>query len=61
MDITNGFIHALKIKQNEIKESMVEGRFVNFESYQRYVGRYQGLEQALEILNNLLEEEKNVE
>jgi hypothetical protein len=61
MDITNGFIHALKIKQNEIKESMVEGRFVNFESYQRYVGIYQGLEQALEILNNLLEEEKNVE
>jgi hypothetical protein len=61
MDITNGFIHALKIKQDEIKESMVEGRFVNFESYQRYVGIYQGLEQALEILNNLLEEEKNVE
>jgi hypothetical protein len=61
MDITNGFIHALRIKQNEIKESMVEGRFVNFESYQRYVGIYQGLEQALEILNNLLEEEKNVE
>jgi len=56
MDIVNGFLHALKIKQEEIKESMVNGNFVNFESYQRYVGIYQGLEEAVGILNNLLEE-----
>jgi len=61
MDIVNGFLHALKIKQEEIKESMVNGNFVNFESYQRYVGRYQGLEEALNILDFLLnEKEKDV-
>jgi hypothetical protein len=61
MDLTNSFISALKTKQEEVKESMVTGRFVNFESYQRYVGIYQGLQQALDILDNLLDEEKNVE
>jgi hypothetical protein len=55
-DIVNGFLHALKIRQEEIKESMVNGNFVNFESYQRYVGTYQGLIEAEEILNHLLEE-----
>jgi hypothetical protein len=55
-NIVNGLITALKIKQDEIKESMVNGRFVNFESYQRFVGIYIGYENALEILNNLLEE-----
>jgi hypothetical protein len=59
MDI-NGFLHALKKRQEEIKESMVNGNFVNFESYQRYVGIYQGLKEAEEILNFLLEE-KDVE
>lgn len=56
MDIVNGLIHAVKVKQQEIVESMVNGRFVNFESYQRYVGHHQGLQEALDILNNLLEE-----
>jgi hypothetical protein len=33
----------------------------SFESYQRLVGRHQGLDEALSILNQLLEEERNVE
>jgi hypothetical protein len=56
MELANGLIHAIKIKQQEIVDSMVNGRFANFESYQRYVGQHQGLEEALLILNNLLEE-----
>ena len=56
METVNSFLHALKLKQEEIKESMVNGHFVNFESYQRYVGIYQGLKEALDILNHLLEE-----
>jgi len=56
MDLTNSFINEVKRKQQEVVESMVNGRFVNFESYQRYVGIHQGLEEALDILNNLLEE-----
>jgi hypothetical protein len=56
MDLTNSFINEVKKKQQEVADSMVNGRFVNFESYQRYVGIYQGLAEALDILNNLLEE-----
>ena len=56
MDLTNSFINEVKRKQQEVVDSMVAGRFVNFESYQRYVGIHQGLEQSLDILNNLLEE-----
>jgi hypothetical protein len=56
MSLTNSFINEVKRKQQEVVDSMVAGRFVNFESYQRYVGIHQGLEQALDILNNLLEE-----
>jgi hypothetical protein len=55
-DIINGLISALNKKQAEIKESMVNGRFANFESYQRFVGIHMGYADALEILNNLLEE-----
>lgn len=61
MDLTNGFLHALKLKQEEIKNSMVNGNFVNFESYQRYVGIYHGLQEALDILDNLMKEEDDVE
>jgi hypothetical protein len=61
MELTKGFLHALKLKQEEIKNSMVNGNFVNFESYQRYVGIYQGLQEALDILDNLMKEEDDVE
>jgi hypothetical protein len=37
---------------------MVNGNCVNFESYQRLVGQSIGLNKALEVLNNLLEEQK---
>jgi len=60
-DITNGFISALQLKQEEIKVSMVNGRFTTLEAYQRQVGIYQGLQQALDILNNLLEEKDSDE
>ena len=54
MELANGLIHAVRIKQQEVVESMVAGRFVNFESYQRYVGIHQGLEEALVIFFKLL-------
>jgi hypothetical protein len=61
MKIINDFINEIKAEQALVMESMVTGNFANFESYQRYVGRYQGLEEALNILNYLLEEkEKDV-
>jgi hypothetical protein len=58
----NDLINGIKRRQNEIAESLVSGNCVNFESYQRLVGQNQGLQEALEILNNLLsEEDKDVE
>lgn len=51
------FIGAVKARQQEIAASLAAGNCVNFESYQRLVGQYQGLEYALDILNNLLRAE----
>ena len=62
MQIINKFITELKAEQALVVESMVTGNFANFESYQRYVGRYQGLDEAFNILDFLLnEKEKDVE
>jgi hypothetical protein len=58
----NDLINGIKRRQTEIAESLVNGNCVNFETYQRLVGQHQGLQESLEILNNLLEEEnKDVE
>jgi hypothetical protein len=55
------FIGRIKQRQERIAESLVQGNAVTFEAYQRLVGQHQGLEEALLIVNQLLEEEKNVE
>lgn len=57
MSTTSDFIGAVKARQAEISTGLTNGNCVNFESYQRLVGQYQGLEEALEILNNLLKED----
>jgi len=46
----------VQAEQTRISQSLVEGHVVNFETYQRLVGQYQGLEKALDILNNILKE-----
>lgn len=61
MALLADFIGRVKQRQERIAESLVEGNAVNFETYQRLVGQHQGLEEALLIINQLLEEEKNVE
>ena len=58
MQLITVFIGRLNEKKQEIAEAMVNGNCVNFESYQRLVGQSIGLQQALDILNNLLEEER---
>jgi hypothetical protein len=52
-------IHAVKAKQSEIANSLAQGRASTWEMYQRLVGNVQGLEQTLEIINNLLEKEED--
>jgi hypothetical protein len=54
----NDLINGIKRRQQEIAESLVNGNCVNFESYQRLVGQSIGLNKALEVLNNLLEEQR---
>jgi len=55
-------IGLIKKKQVEIADSIVSGYCVNFETYQRLIGQYQGLDEALNIVNLMLEEEtKDVE
>ena len=44
----------LKGKRLEIAESLIQGRISDFESYQKYVGIAEGLEQASEIINETL-------
>ena len=61
MSQLSDFIGRVKAKQAAISDSLTQGFVTNFETYQRLVGQHQGLDEALLILNQLLEEEKNVE
>ena len=55
-------IARIKVAQTDITEVLQAGTPVNYESYQRLVGQYQGLDEALSIVNQLLkEDEKDVE
>jgi len=56
MNIISSLISAVKVEQDKIRESMVAGHVINFETYQRLVGQFQGLDKSLEILNDLLKE-----
>jgi len=58
MQFINVFIGRINEKKQEIAEAMVNGNCVNFESYQRLVGQSIGLQEALNVLNDLLEEDK---
>jgi hypothetical protein len=62
LNIVNELVTRIKQKQQEISEAMLNGNCINFESYQRLVGQNLGLEETLNILNNIIEEQnKDVE
>lgn len=54
-------IGAVKARQAEIALSLAGGIAASWESYQRLVGQNQGLQEALDILNNLLKEDNEDE
>jgi hypothetical protein len=58
MKTLSDFIGRIKSEQSKITVVLQAGTPVNYESYQRLVGHFQGLEEALSILDTLLEEEK---
>ena len=57
MNTVADLIGGVKARQAEIAASLAGGTATSWESYQRLVGQYQGLQEALDILNNLLKED----
>ena len=49
-------IGRLKERRLEIALSLADGHAINIESYHRLVGQYQGLGEALDILDDILKE-----
>jgi hypothetical protein len=59
MRTISDLIGGIKARQAEIAASLVVGNATNWESYIRLVGHNAGLQEALEILNNLMKEDEN--
>jgi hypothetical protein len=54
-------IGRIKAAQLRLAGSLANGTPQSFDAYQRLVGQHQGLDEALNIINQLLEEDENVE
>lgn len=54
-------LHRVRIKQAEISLALATGSAMTWEAYQRLVGEYQGLQDTLDMVNQLLEEERNMD
>ena len=52
-------IHRVKLKQAEISIALATGSCMTWEAYQRLVGEYQGLQDVLDMVDTMLEEERN--
>ena len=51
-------IHRILIKQAEIKEALAAGGVLTWEQYHRVVGEHQGLQDVIDMINSMLDEEK---
>lgn len=49
-------IHRIKIRQSELQVSLAQGTPATWDLYQRMVGEYQGLQNALDMLDRMLED-----
>ena len=56
MRYVSELIDLLKDEQFKIQRSLAQGHAPTWEAYQRLVGTHQGLQDALDIINNLLKE-----
>jgi hypothetical protein len=50
-------IRDIKIRQAEISQSLAAGNAATWETYQRTVGMYLGLEQTLKMIESILKDE----
>lgn len=56
VSLTGDLIGQIKARRLEIALSLADGNAINIESYHRLVGQYQGLGEALDILDELMNE-----
>ena len=57
-DILSEILHRIKTAQNEMTEAIASGINVhNFDTYQRLVGKREGLSDALAIIDQILSED----
>ena len=59
MKTLGDLIGGVKSRQAEIAASLAAGNAANWEAYHRMVGHNAGLQEGLDILNNLMEEDEN--
>ena len=57
-DILSEILQRIKTAQNQMTEAIASGVNIhNFESYQRFVGKREGLSDALTIIDEILSED----
>ena len=54
-------ISAVEARKVTIEKALAQGAASNYDSYQRLVGEYAGLQTTIDIINNLLKEEEEKE
>jgi uncharacterized membrane protein (UPF0136 family) len=57
MATISDLIGQIKASQAEIALSLAQGNALNWDAYQRLVGRHEGLQEALAILDNLMKDD----
>ena len=57
--MNEALIHRIKLRQSELQASLAMGNAPNWETYQRIVGTHQGLQDAMDMIDSMLDEEKN--
>lgn len=51
-------IHLIKARQAELQSATASGVPQSWDTYQRMVGNHQGLQDALDMIDHMLEEEE---
>lgn len=59
MKTLGDLIGGIKSRQLEIAASLAAGNAVNWDAYVRMTGHYAGLQEALDILNSLMDEDND--
>ena len=54
-------IHRIKVRQAELQISLAAGNAMTWEAYQRMVGEHVGLQATMDMIEAMLEEEKNLD